>query len=137
MKLTIKRDEWDRGSTGRFYNRDTGSCVIGHYLLACGISKENLKGWGDAGELLTHLHWTTPQEVNMMTDTDNPLSFIVQSNSDLYAIDEADNEEFWTTDAASEAIEINDESEQKITNAERETQLIDLLAGWGTELRFV
>ena len=73
----------------------------------------------------------------MMTDTDNPLSFIVQSNSDLYAIDEADNEEFWTTDAASEAIEINDESEQKITNAERETQLIDLLAGWGTELRFV
>ena len=122
MKLTIKRSEWSRGGAGYLYKKDTGKgCVIGHYMLACGLSRDDLHGWGDPGELFSEKGWE-----DSMTDNDDPLHAIIKISSEKL--------DPFTTDAGSKAMEIND---SLIDDNVREAQLIELLAGWGTELEFI
>ncbi len=124
MKFTINRDKWDRGKSpsfeGNYLLQNGKSCVLGHYMLACGVSEATLEYMADPTEALL----AAAYEALDIEDSD--LELIVEPN---YMDDGFSNTTF-----VSEAIEINDN--KSMPDAEREAELIQLFKDFGVELEF-
>lgn len=126
MKLTIDRNRWLRGSASHLMTRDGCGCVIGHYLLACGVPKEVIAYRYGFGEALV------------------PFGSAI---STLGEFEDDDGKPFFrTTPECDQIIGVNDGDPRSIhdfhvspvnNDAQREAVLIRLMRGIGCKLKFV
>ena len=61
MKLTVRRD---RLKCADLMDRDGFGCLLGHYLVACGLSWQTIDGWATPSHV--HIHKALPKQARWL-----------------------------------------------------------------------
>ena len=126
MKVVIPRSQWLRGSGhGELWRKnDDCGCVLGHYGLALGYTKDQLRGCGDPSDVeipLTDLGPKWPEWLMY----------------ELIDDDEGGIGVYETTRRAGDIISANDDMRDGWSDERRENELRIMFATHGIELEFV
>ena len=127
MKLVIDRKTWRRGPQDEQIKlddptallcKDGAKCCLGFYALQCGLTKEQIYGIGEPGQI--------PMNED---DADSYWLKLVKFYDDDYTSGLAN------TSLAAEAMDINDDP--NLTEEEREQKLIKIFSKKDIEVKFV
>lgn len=94
-ELIIKQSEWGCGANGgRLLDGNGFKCCIGFYSLSCGLTSEEIIGFGTVPMAASHRHFEIPEGMNWLAgkigsleNSEDSLSLMEYNDSEVIGTD--------------------------------------------------